>query len=1130
MTQSNYYKEILSKLDKLDKKEQAFVTLVGVLLSLIIIMLVFTSFSFLEMILNHSSLLRTIIFSIIIIVSVASFGFLFVKPLVRYFDFFGKRDHYKTAGKVALYFPQVKDDLLNAMQLVSIGDGSVTGGFYSIGLIDASFKNVYEKTRNIRFDSVVDFKKAKELFLYFLSISVIASLLFIFVPGMQAASYRLINYNQEFIPPQKYSFEIIPGNSEITKGEDVNISTKVSGGIPSSVFLSIKEEDKTDFENQKLTTDTNGVYNFSYKSARSSFKYFVFAEESRSEEFSIEVIDRPIIKNLDVTVTPPAYSGIPQFQQKDNGNISALKGSRVDIKFISTKELNEAKLLFWDTTEINLNKESVRASGNFRIMKDNSYKIIIEDFTGNKNLSPITYQIKSLYDDYPAIEMIAPDGNISLGNDNRLPLILKIADDYGFTKLVLHHRLSASRYELPQKEFTSFEIPLSKGEKEISVEYIWNLTNLSLGTDDVVSYYLEIFDNDNVSGPKSAKSEVLTIRVPSLDELLAGVEETHSNIEQELKETVKEAEELKKELEKIDNELKQDKTEITWEEKEKIESSLDKFEKLQEKIQNVSEELNQLKQEMQENNLLSEETLEKYMELQKLMDQLTSEEMKEAFKKLQEMMQNLNRQQTQDALQNFKMDEDKFKKSIERTLNLLKRIQIEQKVDELLKRSEMMTEKQEEIQNQTNESDLSDKSQSEQLSQQQEQMTKDLEKFSEELEKLSEQMDELSDMPKEEMEKLKEEFQKQNNQQQSQQASQNMKQNQKQMAMQNQEQVQQNMSQMNQQLQEMQSSMMQMNQMQTFIDMMKVLDNLINLSKQQEELKKEAQQLEPNSSAFNENAQNQSNLQKNLDKILKQLSDISQKTFAITPEMGKSLGNAQREMMKSIQSLQNRNGNMASINQGEAMKSLNEAATLLKGSMESMMQGGGQGGMMSLMQQLQQMSEQQMGLNNLTQMLQKMQEGSLSPQQQSELQRLSQQQDIIRKSLEQLNKEAKEQGQSKSLSSNLDEVLKQMQEVIKDMNTEKLNDQLVQKQEKILSKLLDAQRSINERDFEKNRESNTAKNILRESPADLNLSSEEGKDKLKDELNKAVREGFTRDYENLIRRYFEALQEKKINN
>jgi hypothetical protein len=391
-------------------------------------------------------------------------------------------------------------------------------------------------------------------------------------------------------------------------------------------------------------------------------------------------------------------------------------------------------------------------------------------------------------------------------------------------------------------------------------------------------------------------------------------------------------------------------------------------------------------------------------------------------------------------------------------------------------------------------------------------------------------MNELKDMPQEEMQKLKEEFQKQENQQKSQQAEQNMKQNNKQTAMQNQQQVQQNMSQMNQQLKDLQSSMSQMNEIQNFTDMMKILDNLIDLSKQQEKLKDQAQQLDQNSSAFDENAQKQNNVQNDLGKILKQMSELSQKTFAITPEIGKSVGDAQREMLKSIQSLQNRDGSMASISQGNAMESLNEASTLLKGSMEAMMQGGGQGGMMSLMQQLQKLSGQQMGLNNLTQMLKQMQQGSLSQQQQAEMQRLAQQQDLIRKSLDQLNKEAKEQGKSKSLSSNLNDVLKQMQEVVKDMNSERLDDNLVQKQERILSKLLDAQRSINERDFEKNRESNTGQNIVRESPQDLNLSNDKNIDKIKDELNKAVREGFSRDYENLIRKYYEALQKEEIVN
>jgi hypothetical protein len=237
-----------------------------------------------------------------------------------------------------------------------------------------------------------------------------------------------------------------------------------------------------------------------------------------------------------------------------------------------------------------------------------------------------------------------------------------------------------------------------------------------------------------------------------------------------------------------------------------------------------------------------------------------------------------------------------------------------------------------------------------------------------------------------------------------------------------------------------------------------------------------------------------------------------------------------QQMEMAIQSMQNRNGSFSAIQQTEAMKSLNESAMMLKNSMEAMMQGGSGGGMMSLMQQLQQLSGQQMNLNNLTQMLKKMQQGGLNPQQQMELQRLSQQQEMIGKSLAQLNQEAKLSGQSSKLPGDLNDIVKRMQEVITDMNTEKLDDELIQKQENILSKMLDAQRSINERDFEKERKSRTGHTVLKDSPADLNLSDDNSLNKLKDELNKTVKEGYSRDYEELIRRYYEALHlEQKKN-
>jgi hypothetical protein len=283
-------------------------------------------------------------------------------------------------------------------------------------------------------------------------------------------------------------------------------------------------------------------------------------------------------------------------------------------------------------------------------------------------------------------------------------------------------------------------------------------------------------------------------------------------------------------------------------------------------------------------------------------------------------------------------------------------------------------------------------------------------------------------MPNDKMDEIKDSFEEQKNKEQSNKASEQLKNKQKQQAQQNQQKLSENMKQLSQSMMEKQQSMNMQNQMKTFAEMLKILDNLISLSKEQEKLANNSQKGWQNSSNM-ENAKQQDGLRRNLDKIVSQMSALSQKTFAITPEMGKTVGDARRSMNAAIEGLQNRNANAASATQGDAMKSLNETATLMKSMLDMMSQGGGSGssGMMSLMQQLQKMSGQQMQLNSLTQMLQQNMSGQLSPEQQAQLQRLAQEQEMIRKSLEQLNDEAKQSGKSKTLPSNLEESLKNME-------------------------------------------------------------------------------------------------------
>ena len=1122
-SQSKYYNEIISKLEKLVKKNFSLVTAKGLLISFVFIIASLLTFILFETLFRFSSSIRTFLFFSWIGIITSSLTYFVLIPLLKMFNVIPSRNYFETAKVAGLHFPFIKDELLNSLQLVN---SSSTINLYSSDLIDAAFSNVYNKVKDIDFSEIISFNELKRYARNLLIISISALVSILFIAPINTAAERFFNYGKEFIPPAEFYFEVFPGNTKITKGESVEIRIKVVGKNPGEINLSEKDITETNFTNHKIQIDSSGYYRFSLQNIRNTTEYFVFAKDIKSESYKIEVTDHPVIKLLDIKIIPPAYSKLPVVEQKDNGNITALKGSRVEYKLISSKEIRSSKILFSDSTEIKLNTDNNQASGSIGITSDKNYQIVITDLNNNNNLQPVLYSIKSLEDAYPSIELNFPKTDMNLPEDNRVPINLKISDDFGFTKLILYYRLSSSRYEKPQENFSQLEISLDKNNKEQFVDYIWNLTKLSPAVNDVFTFYLEVFDNDNVSGPKSAKTQMINLRVPSLDEILAQVDKTHDDVMKELQQTVKEAQELKKDIEQINRDLKQDKKELTWEEKQKIEKALDKFESLQDKMQSISDKLKSVQNELQQNKMLSKETLEKYMQLQQLMEEMTSDELKKALEQMRQTLEHLNRNMTQDQMNNMQLDEEKFKKSIERTMNLLKRIQVEQKIDELLKRTERMNEKQEELSKQTEKSNPNDQQQNENLSKQQEEISKELQNLEKTMDELKDKMQDMTDVPKEELDKLMEEFEKQQNEQLSKQASQNLKQGQKQSAQKNQKQLSSNMQQMQQMMQQMKDQMMQQNQMQTFTDMMRIIDNLLSLSKKQEELKNQSQKLDPNSSQYQTLAQQQNEIKNNLNKLLDQLAQLSQKTFAVTPEMGKALGLANKNMEQSLSNMQNRNPKNSAMFQQEAMGNMNQAVMMMKSQLESMMQGGsGQGGMMSLMQQLQQLSGQQMTLNNMTQMLQQMQQGNLTPEQQAQLQRLAQEQQLIQKSLEQLNKEARESGESKKIPANLENIAKQMQEVITDMQTERLTDDLIQKQERILSKLLDAQRSINERDFEQERKSETGKNIVRQSPSELNLLKQK-RDSLKEELDKAMREGYSKDYEELIRRYYELIQQE----
>ncbi len=370
--------------------------------------------------------------------------------------------------------------------------------------------------------------------------------------------------------------------------------------------------------------DSNQTSSYKLNELTRSVVYYVQADDIQSDQFKIEVLNRPLINSLAIEVIPPSYSKLPIEILNDNGNIQALKGSLAKFNIGSNKELKKAEIVFSDSTTLPFELINKSASSELRLLTEQDYSIRLIDEENISNENPIQYSIKIIDDEFPFIELTNPTEDIKLGATDLIPISVKVSDDFGFSKLTLNYRLSASRYKEVTGQINSKIIDIDKNINEQIINHIWDISPEQLAEDDVVTFYLEIFDNDNISGPKSAKSVSINIRVPSLDELFAQADNVNKSAQEDFKEIFEEAKKLSDELKNIENELKKDSKEITYEEKDKIEKSIEKFNELADKVEDIQQEMQKMQKDLAENNLLSEETLKKYMELQELLDELSS--------------------------------------------------------------------------------------------------------------------------------------------------------------------------------------------------------------------------------------------------------------------------------------------------------------------------------------------------------------------------------------------------------------------------------------------------------------------------------------------------------------------------
>ncbi len=1142
------YRSFLTRISDVGKKDILFTALRHTILML----LVFTGLAFvfvsLEAIFELSATLRKIIF-FVFISSFAATALMITLSLFNSYSKLSRSENIKRyARKIGGSYPEIKDNLLNAIQLYDYT--TKKDHIFSNDLATETISQVNEKAKPLDFNSIITFKKNTSLLIFFVSaISIFTILMFTFPNTFLAAANRIVNYNFTFIDNSLgIAFDVKPGNIELSKGEDLDVIAFIKFYDPNyttdEITFHTKEVTNDGIEisenDEKVKASGTNEFKTKIKNINSQTIYWFEYRGVKSSSYTVTITNKPVIKSVKITVYPPAYTKLPS-RVIEGSEITTIAGSTVFVELEASDDLSRSMIQFAGATApVGLEITGKTARGSFTASSNGTFTVnVIKDFNGKElsAVNPKQFTVRVFPDQFPNISIIEPDNSdVNVQGKRELLIRTRVTDDFGFTKMRIGYKTISSKFGPTDKDYRYAEIPIKNTDATgLEVPYLWNLSSLNLGSEDVIEYFVEIYDNDGYSGPKLTRSETKRLIYPSIESLIKKTEKTKDEVESSLKSAFDDAMELKQELDELKEKMEKNPEEMGLNDPKKNQEMQQKMENIQNNLNNTQQKMEDLMKELQQNSQLSKETLDKYMELQKMFQKIDSQELRDALKKLQEAMKNMNKDQLKEAMKNFKFDEENFKKSLEKTMELLNKIMNEQKLGEMTQKMDDMTKKQDALKEETKNTDKNDKNSMNDQSKKQENIKQDMQDFQKQMKELAENMKKNGDQKmSKEMQKMLEQIMKKMLEQKMQNNQQSLEQGNKDQSQKNEEELSQDMNDMNQQMQEMLQNMLDQENQQLMKKMQEYLDKLKEMSKRQGELMEQSEELDKNSDAkdFQENKQQQDKLQNDLSNLTEEMMSMAQQ-MGMSPMMSKNLGDAFNEMQKASDQLSKKDGKSANKSQGNAKESLDKAAEKMAKMCQSGKPGNGKKpgmGLQQLLQQLQQMISKQQQLNQQMQgMNPNGNEGKLTQEQMAQMQKLATEQQQIKDGVNQLNEEFKKQQESegKKLLGNLDQVQKDMQEIIKDLQENNVTPETKKRQEKILSRMLDFQLSTREKDFDQKRESRPGKNFDRTSPSEIVISRPNIINGINQDALEIQKENYTEDYEVLIQKYLEKI--KSIN-
>jgi len=1076
--------QIEKKLAAFRRKYYVNLFVKGALLTSSFVLVYFLLASFIEYNLWLSGTARFLIFTLFFIL-VAFCIYRFLKAPLTWWIYKRGLGQEESARMIGSFFPTISDRLLNVIQLAH--NPSATP------LVKAGIVQKSRQFENVSFESAIRIGENKRYLKYLLvPVAVIAVVWIINNQIFTQSTKRIVQFNREFSPEAPFQFLI--GNKNLTAffNEDFTLQVNLNGKvIPEDVYIN------TGDQRYKMQAAANGGFSYTFEKLQQPVDFQLEASGFYSDPSKIAMVNRPELTGLSVSLAFPKYLKRKSEELFNAANLEVPEGTAVTWK-VNTANAKLANIAFSSVPNsvIVMQQTDNQWFVHTKVVRDaEQYSISLKnDFSLNRD--NISYAIQVIKDRYPEIAVDQMRDSLLYSN---VMLAGLVKDDYEVTALEVYYEILKDVNSIAGNK--KFEIPISPNQQGQNFFYRWSLDSLQLEPGDQLNYYLQVWDNDGVNGRKATKSARYQFMLPTQVELEAEITKSQVAAENKIDQSLNKAKSLRESIEEAQQKLK-GKQNLDWQDKKMLEDLIEQKKSLDNIIQDLQKENEMLQQKKDAFSPESERLKEKSEQIQKLMNELLDEETKKLFQELEKLLkENADQSQMQKLLDKMDRKEINLEKELERTLELFKQLQYDHKLERAIEQLKEQTQKQEELLQKTDslaqdkdnrkadkpqpdsksdekakENSAEEQNQGDQesdLAQQQEELKEEFEQFEQavkELEKLGEEIDEPGETPSE---------QQMNEVQQSQEESQkSLEQGDNQKAKESQKKSISKMKEMQQQMESMQNAMEMEIDMENLESLRQIIHGLIKLSFDQEGVMKDFGAIQQTDPRYI----NLSQLQLKLKDDAKVLEDSLLALGKRDPFMGsvvtREVGELNEHIDKTMEHLRERRKSNASNEMQLAMTSINNLALMLNDHFDMMMEmmanakpskGKKKGKQQSL-------GEMQMKLN---QQMEEIRRGGKTGRQLSEeMAKMAAEQERIRRALQEMQEKLKQEG-GKPLGN---DIPGQMEQTEIDLVNKQLTEQTLRRQREILTRLLEAEKSMREQNLDEERKGETAKDYQKEIP------------------------------------------------